>query len=581
MENLEVFLQFRKRQIEFLKRLNSFFSVDSSFLNYLYNALIMLKELIGYKEVSFWKREKEWLKLVFAIDVETPSGAKEAKIKLGEGIIGRLAKLGYSEVIKDLKDVKEFKNLLGRKTLENLCFYVVPLKDSKKEVIAVLTAGVKGKSTVPESWHIEFLEIVASVMSQHFQIYQSIEKERNTLKKQIKNMEELIYTKTTSFSLNIFSKIEKIAHTDINILLTGESGTGKSHLAKYIHQISHRKEGPFVIINCAAIPRDLLEAELFGYEKGAFTGAVKSKPGKLELANGGTVFLDEIGDLPPELQPKLLHVIQEKQLERIGGDRPISIDVRFIAATNKDLKALIRENKFREDLYYRIAGIEISLPPLRERPDFDKIFEKVFYKLLKNYKKKVEVSEEAYEALKNYHWPGNIRELENVLQIAIALDEDGIIDIQDLPPKIFKKNPKFFKLIDSTVKDIVNELNQIFGENKKVNKDYLKIVKELPNWESLEDLKILVKRSYLMDQDGILTKEDVIKENYEDVPQSEVERTIPSSQTALRNRIAEIEKEEIIKALKKHRWILTRAARELGLTRRQLEYRIKKYGITP
>jgi PAS domain S-box-containing protein len=230
----------------------------------------------------------------------------------------------------------------------------------------------------------------------------------------------------------------KAAETDSTVLIRGESGTGKELVANAIHYASKRKDKPFIRVNCAAIPVTLLESELFGHERGAFTGAVTQKIGKFELADGGTIFLDEIGDIPPEIQVKLLRVIQEKEFERVGGIKTIKVDVRIIAATNKDLEKAIKEGTFREDLYYRLNVIPVILPPLRERRGdipllVEHFIEKLNKKLNKNVKK---VTKKAMQALIYYDWPGNIRELENIIERCITLSDTDYIDYEDLPQYI-------------------------------------------------------------------------------------------------------------------------------------------------
>jgi putative PEP-CTERM system response regulator len=219
--------------------------------------------------------------------------------------------------------------------------------------------------------------------------------------------------------------IQKVAKSDATVLLQGESGTGKELFARAIHSLSPRKDRPYIAINCAAIPRELLENELFGSEKGAFTGAHARKMGKFEIANTGTIFLDEIGDMDVALQAKLLRVLQQKNFERLGGTRPIEVDVRVIAATNMDLNELIKAKKFREDLYYRLSVFPISIPPLRERPDDIKLLADYFVeKYCREMKKPLKtLSKEAVRLLERYHWPGNVRELENTIERAVILAE--------------------------------------------------------------------------------------------------------------------------------------------------------------
>ncbi len=230
--------------------------------------------------------------------------------------------------------------------------------------------------------------------------------------------------------LKICRMVEKIAPTDTTTLLTGESGTGKEVLAKALHKLSPRHEAKFVAINCAAIPENLLESELFGYEKGAFTGANKRVIGKVELANGGTLFLDEIGDLPPSLQAKLLRFLQERVIERLGGREQINVDVRVVSATHRDIQAMIAEDNFREDLYYRLSEVTINIPPLRDRPGDSLLLARAFLeKYNAAFNKKVNtITQPAITLLEGYPWPGNVRELEGAIKRAVIMTEDGKIN---------------------------------------------------------------------------------------------------------------------------------------------------------
>jgi DNA-binding NtrC family response regulator len=230
----------------------------------------------------------------------------------------------------------------------------------------------------------------------------------------------------------------RVAQTDTTVLLVGESGTGKELLARAIHFNSGRARGAFVTVNCAAIPEQLLESELFGHRRGSFTGAVADKRGKFEMANGGTVFLDEIGELAPLLQVKLLRVLQEREIDKVGETRPIKVDVRVLAATNRDLEKMIAGGTFREDLYYRLAVVSIRMPPLRERVDdvpllVDAFLEKHAQRLGHA---RPAIQKDVYSAFNRYSWPGNIRELENVVERALVLDKDGVIGLDDLPDRL-------------------------------------------------------------------------------------------------------------------------------------------------
>jgi sigma-54 dependent transcriptional regulator, acetoin dehydrogenase operon transcriptional activator AcoR len=234
-------------------------------------------------------------------------------------------------------------------------------------------------------------------------------------------------------------QVMKIAKSESTVLIRGESGTGKEVLAQSIHRLSHRNKGPFVAINCAAIPESLLESELFGYEEGAFTGAKKGgKPGRFELAKGGTLFLDEIGDMPLYLQAKLLRVLQERRIERVGGTKAIEVDVRIIAATHKDLESMIANNQFREDLYFRLNVIPLYVPPLRERKeDLYELIQYYMNKFCKRFGKEPKrFSSQALKKIFDYHWPGNIRELENMVEYIVNLEIGDLVTVSSLPASI-------------------------------------------------------------------------------------------------------------------------------------------------
>lgn len=232
----------------------------------------------------------------------------------------------------------------------------------------------------------------------------------------------------------IFATIQRVAPTRATVLLCGESGTGKDLIARAIHYHSPRRDRPFVKINCSALPENLMEAELFGFEKGAFTGAIASKPGKFEQADTGTVFLDEIGDVPPSIQVKLLRVLQEREFERLGSNKTRQIDVRVIAATNQDLRAALEQGTFREDLYYRLNVVPLNLPPLRERrEDIPFLAEHFVRKLAPALGSPVrEITEAAIQKLMSYHWPGNVRELENVIERSLVLCSGTVLDADDI-----------------------------------------------------------------------------------------------------------------------------------------------------
>ncbi len=275
---------------------------------------------------------------------------------------------------------------------------------------------------------------------------------------------------TSQAMQQVFTRMEKVVKTDSTILILGASGTGKELVAKAIHYNSHRKDKPFIAINCGAIPTDLLESELFGHVKGAFTGAITDKPGKFEVANGGTIFLDEIGNMPLRLQMKLLRVLQEYEFERIGSSRKIYLDIRLISATNMDLQEQVKANMFREDLYYRLNVIPIHLPPLKERRgDIPQLARYFLEKIGKEMNRpQISIGQDAIQAMEAYDWPGNVREMENIIERTVALTDSMIIGRDDLPTDIGKKSP-----------DTTPSAPQITSEGINMNRAIMNIEREM------------------------------------------------------------------------------------------------------
>lgn len=266
--------------------------------------------------------------------------------------------------------------------------------------------------------------------------------ENELLKEELKkssDQDELVYQ--SDQMKKIILHLEKYILSDANILLLGESGVGKTALAKWIHQRSNRRQKPFISLNCAAIPEPLLESELFGYRKGAFTGATETRAGKFELAEGGTIFLDEIGETSLAFQAKMLHVIEEKQFMKLGGNSYQTADVRIITATNRNLSELVRERQFRQDLYYRLNVAEINIPSLRERKeDITPLVNNSLQRLNRKYNKKISITPNAINCLSEYQWPGNIRELLNLIERIHILKTQGDIDVEDLPYELFEQD---------------------------------------------------------------------------------------------------------------------------------------------
>ncbi|OOP70771.1 sigma 54-interacting transcriptional regulator [Clostridium beijerinckii] len=366
------------------------------------------------------------------------------------------------------------EDAIGRhvnEVIENTRMPIV-LETGKEEVAQL--HKIKGSymiaSRIPIVKNGEIIGVVGKVLFRNVKELNSlykrisvIEKELATYKSKLREFNKANYSLENIIGESepiVMAKaiVEKAAHTNSNVLILGESGTGKEIFAHAIHSESNRHEGPFVKVNCAAIPSDLLESELFGYEAGAFTGAKKEgKIGKFEIANEGTIFLDEIGDMPLHMQVKLLRVIQEREVEKVGGVASKKINIRIIAATNRNLERLVEEGKFREDLYYRLNVVTIEIPPLRERGnDIILISNHLIKKLSVDLDKKVKgISKEAEQYLKTYEWKGNVRELENVLERAINIMENSeIIEVKDLPKEITGKK---VSMVPKKLQDILAE----------------------------------------------------------------------------------------------------------------------------
>jgi two-component system NtrC family response regulator len=282
----------------------------------------------------------------------------------------------------------------------------------------------------------------------------------------------------------VFQLAAQAARVDSTVLILGESGTGKELLAKAIHFASPRKNRPFVVVNCGAIPETLLESELFGHSRGAFTGAVSERKGKIETAGGGTVFLDEIGDLQPQTQVKLLRLLQEKEIDKIGVSKPIKVDVRIVAATHRDLEGMVREEKFREDLYYRLSVIPIELPSLSERRhDIPLLADFFLKKYCQKFGKELTLDREVFKMLDIYPWPGNIRELENLMERLAALHEGGTITVDDLPEYMLNRASKIGPVLLNIPPDGV--------DLEQVDKDLIREALERNQWNQTRAARFL------------------------------------------------------------------------------------------
>lgn len=380
------------------------------------------------------------------MDVDSKPEAKE----LSTTIINKTFQNLQPQKFDDLKSEMEFSSKNSVVSLGLTSALCVPLI-SGKNVLGAVYVDRRNKLNPFKDSDLTFLISFAKQIVKGIEVSKEIlmleerleEKQKSDLEELKKSFvcDEMIGKSAKLF--NVIKLASKIADTDASVLILGENGTGKEVLARAIHNNSSRKDKPFVALNCGAIPSELLESELFGYESGAFTGAVKLKPGRLEMAEGGTIFLDEIGEMSVNLQAKLLRVIQTKEIQRLGGTDSKKINVRFISATNKDLSKMIADKNFREDLYYRLKVIELKLPPLRERKEDIEELVKYFVKKYSPENKEILISNESLQILENYNWPGNIRELENVIQRAVILCSDNFILPSDLPQEIIEEIGNF------------------------------------------------------------------------------------------------------------------------------------------
>lgn len=437
----------------------------------------------------------------------TRDAIKRGKYRIGEGIVGRVLESGSPMFIPDIGDEPKFLNRTGsRPKKSGVSFLCIPitLKGKPLGVISVDRIYSEERGGVDDDLRV--LNIISSLIAQFVKLwetYTEAQRERENLRIELKERYSLpnLVGESAGFRA-VLKSVLKVADTDATVLVLGESGTGKELIARTLHYESKRAKGPFVAVNCAALPSSLLEVELFGCEKGAFTGATARRTGRFETAEGGSIFLDEIGELPLKLQSKLLRVLEDRTFERVGSSESIRADVRVIAATNRNLSEEVRKGNFREDLFWRLNVVPVVLPPLRDRKSDIPILVDFFVeKFNRAYGKEVRVSKEALESFLSYHWPGNVRELANTLERLIIMCEGDAIEPEALP----------------------------YG----------------------------------------------IKHNA-----GTPERARPLHDAdSLKSEVLHLERERIIKALRECDYVQSKAARALGITPRQLGYRIKKYKI--
>lgn len=472
------------------------------------------------------------LELFASIDL-TPQQKKMASYKIGEGATGLAAQSGEPVVIENVHNNINYLNKMGKLSTKSISYIAVPIIQDDS-LFGVISANIGKDGILNFDDIVRMLTIVGSLFGGTLATQKKYAKEKETLsdlktyyKQELldEHKFENIIGNSTKMQ-QVFSMLETVSPSDATILVRGETGTGKELIATAVHNLSKRKNEPFIKLNCAAISETLLESELFGHEKGAFTDAKEMRKGRFELADGGTLFLDEIGDVSPALQVKLLRLLQEQEFERVGGTKTIKTNVRLVAATNRNLEDMVKKGEFREDLFYRLNVIPINLPPLRERyEDVKLLVEHYLKKFMKEHKKKMDFSKEALEILLDYPWPGNIRELQNTMERIVLICPDGTI--------------------------MPEMLNHVLPFN--------------------------YQKTYM--QQEVVTQQPIIKEEtpIQNTPQeSSHEQPTP---IITNKSLHEMEKESIIQALLDNRGIQTKAATQLGMTARQIGYKIKKYEI--
>ena len=384
------------------------------------------------------------------LQVVGASGLSEEEIgrgrfQIGEGVTGKIMKTGLSVVVPDVAKEPLFLNRTGSRNLEKgnvVSFIGVPIK-VRRDTIGVISVDRELDGEAPNFKNdTQFLTMVANLIGQTVMLHRNVANERQQLMLERSRLQKELQGKfkldnvigQSKVMQEVFAEVHQAAPGKSTVLLRGESGTGKEVIARAIHYLSSRKDKPFIKVNCAALSETLLESELFGHEKGSFTGATQDRKGRFELANGGTLFLDEIGDISPAFQTKLLRVLQEREFERVGGNKPIKVDIRLITATNRNLEEAVGKNEFRADLYYRINVVSIFLPPLRERrEDIPHLVEHFLEKLNRENQSRISISPEALKVMLECYWPGNVRELENCVERTMTMTRGTSIREVDLP----------------------------------------------------------------------------------------------------------------------------------------------------
>jgi len=467
-----------KTEIEVLREISTAVVHERNIPALLNKVLDILHRKMGMIRGTFTLRHGN----VFEIEAShglSESEQKRGRYKLGEGITGTVAETGISQLIPDLSKDSRFKNITGSRTgMKNTAFLCVPIYYLEK-VIGTLSIDREVTPGVNLDEDLRYLEIVGNLVAEAVSVCKTEGEEKEILRKENLQLRAALGENSGNpghligncrSMQKIYDLIRQVAPSNATVLIRGSSGTGKELVANAIYKLSPRADKPFIALNCAALPESLVESELFGHEKGAFTGAVNTRIGRVEAANKGTLFLDEIGDLTPSTQVKLLRFIQERTFSRIGSNEELKSDVRLIAATSRNLEELMATGKFREDLYYRLNIFPITVPDLaKRRCDIILLAEHFIEKVNLRYGKTVQrLSTPAINMLMTYHWPGNVRELENCIERAVLTSTDDCIHSYNLPPSlqtgttkdselIKDENASFNTLVESFERELIVE----------------------------------------------------------------------------------------------------------------------------
>ena len=445
----------------------------SEMSDHLEEALALMAKYTGMMRGAFYLLSPEGEMVMEAGYGHNPTERKRARYKPGEGVIGRVASTGQPMVVPNVSEEPLFLNKTRVRDMKkaDISFICVPIILEGK-VIGAMSADRLFAMPIRLEEDMRLLSILATLISRAVGVRRDFTSRHEAVIEENKRLQAIL---NQDFKLghmvgqsralrNILEEVAQVAATNVTVLIRGESGTGKEMIAGLIHSNSLRSGQPFIKVNCAALPEGLVESELFGHERGAFTGAVSGRKGRFEMAHGGTLFLDEVGDMSLATQAKLLRVIQEKEFERLGGGETIKVDVRLLAATNRDLEKMAEDGLFRMDLYYRLSVFPLSLPPLRKRlEDIIDLADTFAVKFSPDPENPIHISNEAVRLLRAYDWPGNIRELENIIERAVVLcGHDGLIEARHLPAWLQgrqeDKEPKTLEeAVSSLERRLINE----------------------------------------------------------------------------------------------------------------------------